>query len=850
MYWRNSIGLEAPTQIAGIIPDILPYQAQIEMALRNGLQARVARSNGQEPLRVYLYNQMSANNYNNQDWFSLVKSMCETVLYTTSTTRRPIIESINGSVEMVLEHFMARAISRDPDLQRMLDQSQVNTVNKVLADMQQHGAVLENFLQRYMATYQQQANSIPVANPWPTAGIQLADQNQQYQNQQPVQLQNGFTFAPVVGQVQQPVYQQPQQVFQPQQPGQPFQWQNAPAPQQPQAMQFYNAPQVQQPQVVYHQQPVYQPAPQPQSQLRMNNPNEIPLYVPPAPQQQNNVPFQFAPVVDQVQYNPTPAAANMQNFSVYTSSGSSSLEEAIARVVAEERAKEAQLAQQQARQAVQQPMANGRNPIEGQERPAFNYATTEPYNPNKPVTANPYVPAPEQSDEEFWDTLTELEGNPDGSMTLKFSSGKEIVGGPTRMAVEPNPGVAQPYREPNGMRPVSNLPPAPQYAVSDEQPIFLDDLIHKPLFCKATHWLDVKNNCIRRRNYRMNYEEHELDDNRISQADKGKVIPTYIYDQEATAEDLPEIEPSGSVDFSQPIIVEDILTNCSTATAMSFLKFAHNTYDAGTPLEFSNLNAEAITLVDKKAFKADCPNLFFDNLPRNVDQVWEQLGKCAGHSGMLFKILDQRATAATNKILNVGMGLKENITSFLEDWPELVKYIKRVYGDEGIKGFTGGLSEVVYATCCLASGDLENFLLKQSLDSLVPTQVSGMTEKDKKWSFETPQVVGMRRKNLLPLEQRNELLNNTVVLVNPEYVVMVPATMEDLCLTTENNKVLTISETLCGPLYQYLYEVLVRINSREVNYSSMVLYTYEGERFELMPAALGDPSLFCARHIG
>ena len=124
-------------------PNLLSCLVPIAVACIDALQTRA----GQNSLRMFLYNQMGANNYNNQIFLGLVKSVAELAEYNAQCGVQ-IEQAITGAVDLCLQFYAFNNLQQYPALQQYVDPSMVNNL-QALANKQSQ-------VVQAMAQYQQQ----------------------------------------------------------------------------------------------------------------------------------------------------------------------------------------------------------------------------------------------------------------------------------------------------------------------------------------------------------------------------------------------------------------------------------------------------------------------------------------------------------------------------------------------------------------------------------------------------------------------------------------------------------------------------------------------------------------------
>lgn len=129
----------------GISQHMVQYQDYIERALRAELQAQAHRS----PLRTFLYNQMSYNNYQNDDWFSMVTSCSEVADMYMGAQRMPVDRAVPAAVDRMIRIRIALNVQRYQALTQWMTQDQLRDSQMMAQDAQ----VLSREIDAYLGVY-------------------------------------------------------------------------------------------------------------------------------------------------------------------------------------------------------------------------------------------------------------------------------------------------------------------------------------------------------------------------------------------------------------------------------------------------------------------------------------------------------------------------------------------------------------------------------------------------------------------------------------------------------------------------------------------------------------------------
>jgi hypothetical protein len=139
----NNIPVDLTLVRNSIHVNLQPYLLGIAVACIDALQSRAATS----PLRMFLYNEMSFNNYGNQAFLYLVKTVCD--LSEMQAAQGANIESsIQNSVELVVQFSALDNLQKYPGLQQFVDQQTAVKLNNL--------ATRRHQVMTGLAAYQQQ----------------------------------------------------------------------------------------------------------------------------------------------------------------------------------------------------------------------------------------------------------------------------------------------------------------------------------------------------------------------------------------------------------------------------------------------------------------------------------------------------------------------------------------------------------------------------------------------------------------------------------------------------------------------------------------------------------------------
>lgn len=147
-YWRDD-PWRSHEQLfdLGIPPHMQQFQDYVERALRVELQSQAHRS----ALRTFLYNQMSYNNYQNDDWFSLVMSCSEVADMYMGAQRMSPDRAIPSAADRMIRIRIALNVQRYPALTQWMTQDQLRD-SQVMA---QDAAILSQEVEAFLGIHQQ-----------------------------------------------------------------------------------------------------------------------------------------------------------------------------------------------------------------------------------------------------------------------------------------------------------------------------------------------------------------------------------------------------------------------------------------------------------------------------------------------------------------------------------------------------------------------------------------------------------------------------------------------------------------------------------------------------------------------
>lgn len=124
-------------------PNLISYLVPIAVATIDALQSRA----GQNSLRMFLFNQTAVNNYNNQNFLSMIKSICDLVEYNCANGFQ-VEQSITSAVDLVIQFYAFNNLMTYPGLQQFVDQSMMSNLNALNQKQQQVSAAVMQYQQQ------------------------------------------------------------------------------------------------------------------------------------------------------------------------------------------------------------------------------------------------------------------------------------------------------------------------------------------------------------------------------------------------------------------------------------------------------------------------------------------------------------------------------------------------------------------------------------------------------------------------------------------------------------------------------------------------------------------------------
>lgn len=127
---------------------------RLERQLRAFLQDTAVENQ----LRAYLYHQMSANNYMNADWGSLVASTAQLLEAEIYGQGQAATENlVSNVIQRAIQGFIVRAVERDQQLANTLTQQQINTFGQLVNARNNDIAIVEHYAAQKYGVVQQPA---------------------------------------------------------------------------------------------------------------------------------------------------------------------------------------------------------------------------------------------------------------------------------------------------------------------------------------------------------------------------------------------------------------------------------------------------------------------------------------------------------------------------------------------------------------------------------------------------------------------------------------------------------------------------------------------------------------------
>jgi hypothetical protein len=132
-------------------PNLLSYLVPIAVACIDALQSRA----GQNPLRMFLFNQMAVNSYNNQNFLQLVKSVCD-LAECNAAQGVQIENAITGAVDMSIQFYAFSNLQTFPGLQQFVDPSTHSNLQALQQKQAQVSQLVMQYQQQKAMRQQQQ----------------------------------------------------------------------------------------------------------------------------------------------------------------------------------------------------------------------------------------------------------------------------------------------------------------------------------------------------------------------------------------------------------------------------------------------------------------------------------------------------------------------------------------------------------------------------------------------------------------------------------------------------------------------------------------------------------------------
>lgn len=114
------------------IPEFPARLAQQRETLERYARNVVQQGHQRNPMRMFIFNQMSAQNWQNNDWVALVKNLGILLEYLIFDQRKPgNSQLVQESVDLVVKFMMLRAAEQYPELLKYIDQAMYNELNNI-----------------------------------------------------------------------------------------------------------------------------------------------------------------------------------------------------------------------------------------------------------------------------------------------------------------------------------------------------------------------------------------------------------------------------------------------------------------------------------------------------------------------------------------------------------------------------------------------------------------------------------------------------------------------------------------------------------------------------------------------
>lgn len=332
----------------------------------------------------------------------------------------------------------------------------------------------------------------------------------------------------------------------------------------------------------------------------------------------------------------------------------------------------------------------------------------------------------------------------------------------------------------------------------------------------------------------MRYEDHELKRENIAEAPGLRVIP--IFEEEAVP------EPNATVARhwlyqNQSVELEEPLLNIELDSAFQYADFDNSAYTEQKIVKFINLRTDAAMLVDAKVFYEEYKDFAIGSVETSMVKLWNQLKGMGELSHAMARKIDERATKATNHVINNVLGLPFTIDSFLEDFPNIHDYLVSKYGEIHATRFKQNLQSIHNALCCLLTFDLGYTVIDRTAMTIQAVNASGL-----KWDRETNRfrpltIEELERIESFKTDQQESMgpvQDFTVQLATNEYCVLLPVEFERLKLVVGNEPTV-ILPSVTPELADFVNEIYDEAGGTGNRFYRIVLGTVDGVLLHLFP---------------
>ena len=155
-FWRQDVWSTQEQYLQ--LPDYPQCLSDARDRLERQIRGFIQDGAVENQLRSYLYHQMSANNYLNADWGSLVSSAAQLLEAEIYGQGNAATENLMSNVlQRAIQGFIVRAVERDQQLANTLTQQQINTFGQLVAARNNDIAVVEHYAAQKYGVVQPQA---------------------------------------------------------------------------------------------------------------------------------------------------------------------------------------------------------------------------------------------------------------------------------------------------------------------------------------------------------------------------------------------------------------------------------------------------------------------------------------------------------------------------------------------------------------------------------------------------------------------------------------------------------------------------------------------------------------------